>query len=129
MRSAAWIGKAGEAAVRQYLEQRGCQILAQNYRVSGGELDLIAVEGQEILFVEVKTRRVGAADSGYDAVTARKKKFLVRAAVQYCTQHVIDLQPRFDVAVVHMADGQVQEIAYLKNAFDVSDGESVGFSM
>ncbi len=120
MRKSLDIGKSGEAAVRRFLEQKGCRILAQNYRIAGGEIDLIAVEQEEILFVEVKTRRAGAMASGYDAVTQRKKMFLVRAAMQYCTEHVIDLQPRFDVAVVCMADGQVQAMDYLKNAFDLS---------
>ncbi len=114
------IGKAGETAVRAFLEQKGCRILAQNYRMTGGEIDLIAVEGDEILFVEVKTRRAGAMASGYEAITHRKKMFLIRAAMQYCTEHVIDLQPRFDVAVVCMSDGQIQELDYLKNAFDLS---------
>lgn len=125
MRKSGDIGKAGEMAVCCYLEERGCHILARNYRIQGGEIDIIAVDGEELLFVEVKSRRRGAMVSGYEAVTERKKKFLIRAAMQYCTEHVIDLQPRFDVAAVCMLKGQIQEIDYLKNAFDLSDYDSI----
>lgn len=106
--------------MRRFLEQKGCRILAQNYRVPGGEIDLIAVEGDEILFVEVKARRAGAMVSGYEAITRRKQQFLARAAMRYCTEHVIDLQPRFDAAAVCISEGQVLDIDYLENAFDLS---------
>ncbi|MBQ8688708.1 MAG: YraN family protein [Ruminococcus sp.] len=118
-------GKAGETAVCDYLGKKGCCILERNYRISGGEVDIIAAMGEEILFVEVKTRRMGAMISGCEAITERKKKLLIRAAMQYCTEHIIDLQPRFDVAAVCMSNGRVQEINYLENAFDLSDSDSI----
>ncbi len=125
MSKASECGKNGEIAVRQLLEKKGARILAQNYRIVGGEIDLIAVLGEELLFVEVKTRRIGSMISGFEAVTHRKKTFLIRAALQYCTQHVIDLQPRFDVAVVYMSGGQVSEVDYLENAFDLSGDDCI----
>ena len=111
----------GELAVRQYLIQKGCRILAENYRVKGGEIDLIAAKGEEILFVEVKTRGIRGIESGYEAVDRRKMTNIVRTAMRYCTEHNTDLQPRFDVAVVCMEDGYVADIDYIDNAFNLSD--------
>ena len=114
-------GNMGEFAVRQYLIQKGCRILAENYRVKGGEIDLIAAKGEEILFVEVKTRGIRGIESGYEAVDRRKMTNIVRTAMRYCTEHNTDLQPRFDVAVVCMEDGYVADIDYIDNAFNLSD--------
>lgn len=121
MSRASKTGQLGEAAVRQYLEAKGAKILAQNYRVAGGEIDIIAVMGDELLFVEVKTRRPGAMVSGFESITPRKQMLIMRAAMQYCSEHIIDLQPRFDAAEVYMAGGRVLDIDYLENAFDMSD--------
>ncbi len=115
------VGKQGEDAVCSYLEAKGSSILARNYRIKGGEIDIIAVQGEEILFVEVKTRKAGSMVSGFESVTKRKKCFLLRAAVKYCMEHIIDLQPRFDVVQVTMSDSGVCDIDYLENAFDMSD--------
>ncbi len=118
-------GRRGEQAVREFLESKGAAILEQNYRIYGGEIDIIAVIDDIIAFVEVKTRKPEAAVSGFEAVTPKKQKFIMRTAMQYCNEHIIDLQPRFDVAEVCMTGGRVLDIDYLENAFDMSGSDSI----
>lgn len=114
-------GNMGEHAVKQYLIKNECCILAENYRIKGGEIDLIASKGEEILFVEVKTRGIRGIETGYEAVNKRKMANIVRTAMRYCTENNTDLQPRFDVAVVCMEDGYAADIDYIENAFNLSD--------
>lgn len=121
MSKASETGKLGEAAVIQYLEKKGAEILDHNYRIAGGEIDIIAALSGELLFVEVKTRRIGSMVSGFEAVTERKKMLIMRTATHYCMEHETELQPRFDVAVVSVTDGRICDIDYLENAFDMSD--------
>lgn len=115
------VGNHGEEAVCLCLEGQGAKILERDYRIQGGEIDIIAAMGDEILFVEVKTRKAVDSLSGYEAVSERKRRLLIRTAVRYCEVNETNLQPRFDVAVVCMADGRVLDIDYLENAFDMSD--------
>ena len=80
------LGWNGEVLAARYLESRGCRILDRNWRCGGPnseELDLVAEESGEVVFVEVKTRR--GRDFGYpeEAVTAGKRERLRRAARQY----------------------------------------------
>ncbi len=121
MSRASAAGNRGEEAVSRYLEGLGAEILERNYRITGGEIDIIARLRSELLFVEVKTRKALKSVTGYESVSKRKQELLIRTAVQYCEKNETELQPRFDVAVVCMADGRVLDIEYLENAFDMSD--------
>ncbi|MCQ2416266.1 MAG: YraN family protein [Oscillospiraceae bacterium] len=114
------IGNLGEEAVCCYLQKQGAQILSRNFTVRGGEIDIIACKDDVLLFVEVKTRRTGALQSGAEAVTPRKQQLIVRTAMQYLLKHPYDYQPRFDVAEVEYSGSAVQNITYLENAFDAT---------
>jgi len=114
-------GNLGEEAVSRYLEQKGAEILCRNFTVRGGEIDIIARLEDLLLFVEVKTRRAGGAESGAMAVDMRKQKLIIRTATQYLLKFPSDLQPRFDVAAVEYSGNYVQHIEYLEGAFDASD--------
>ncbi len=113
-------GNLGEAAVCEYLVQQGAEILCRNFTVRGGEIDIVARQGEFLLFVEVKTRRPGAMVSGAAAVTAAKRQHLIHAAEQYLLRHPADLQPRFDVAEVEYSGSFVRHIEYIPFAFDAS---------
>ncbi len=115
------IGDLGEDAVCAMLERQGAEILCRNYTVRGGEIDIIAKSGEYLLFVEVKTRRPGAAVSGAAAVDAKKQRLLIRTAEQYLLKNPCDLQPRFDVAEVEYSGAFVRHMDYLAGAFDASD--------
>lgn len=113
-------GNLGEDAVCEYLRAQGAEILARNFTVRGGEIDIIAREGEYLLFVEVKTRKPGAMVSGAAAVTAAKQRHIIYAAEQYLLRNPMDLQPRFDVAEVEYSGSFVRHIEYLPFAFDAT---------
>ena len=114
------IGKLGEDSVCAYLIQRGYKIAARNYRIKGGEIDIIAENGDYIAFVEVKSRKPDSMVSGFEAVNKRKRGLIIKTAADYCCKHPNMLQPRFDVAQVIIADGKVLSIAYINNAYDTT---------
>ena len=112
-------GNRGEAIASQFLVGEGCSIVTAGYRTYHGEIDLIAEQGGEILFVEVKTRSADALDSPSAAVTEAKHLRLLRAAAQWLEENPTLLQPRFDVAEVILAPdtGDLVSVNWLKNAF------------
>lgn len=77
-------GRAGEAAAAAFLEEAGYRVLHRNYRCGrSGEIDLIAVDGDTLVFVEVKTRRSASFGTGAEAVDQRKRARLIRLARYY----------------------------------------------
>lgn len=114
------LGRFGENAVAYYLEKKGYRILKRNYRVKGGELDIIAEKDGVVAFVEVKTRTLEPLVNGLEAVTAAKKKLIIRTSEEYSRRFPHDLQPRFDVVWVTVSDKKVVGFRYVENAFDAS---------
>ena len=113
-------GNIGESLTAYYLERSGYKILRRNYTVKGGEIDIIAEKDGVIAFVEVKTRTPDYISGGFEAVTNRKKRLIVKTAEQYSLKHPHELQPRFD-AVEIITDGKrVTGFNYVENAFDGS---------
>lgn len=113
-------GKLGEDFVCMHLASQGYTIVCRNYRIKGGEIDIIASDGEYLAFVEVKSRRPGSLVSGFDAVNQRKKGLIIKTASDYCCKHPADLQPRFDIAQVTISGTRVLGIDYIKNAFDTT---------
>ena len=113
-------GNLGEDAVCAWLERQGAEILCRNFTIRGGEIDIIAQQGEWLLFVEVKTRRPGAMQSGAAAVDLKKQQHIIRAAERYLLEHPLDLQPRFDVAEVEYSGAFVRHIEYIEHAFDAT---------
>ena len=113
-------GRLGEEAVCAYLEQRGYSISARNYRIKGGEIDIIAENGDYIAFVEVKSRKPDSLVTGFEAVNKRKRGLIIRTAADYWTKHRSILQPRCDVAQVIIDSGSVRSIDYIENAYDTT---------
>ena len=105
-------GREEEAA--GYLEQQGYQVLTRNYYIRGGEIDLIAEDGEYLVFVEVKYRSSRKAGDPAEAVTPEKQKRIIRAARVYMMKEHIrpDRPVRFDV--VSILDG---EIRLIRDAF------------
>lgn len=111
-------GKFGEDAVCGYLTERGYVILKRNYRIRGGEIDIIARKDGYIAFVEVKTRSIDSISSGFDAIDTNKIQAVVRTAENYLNKYPSDLQPRFDAAQVVVKGGKVADIQYITDAFE-----------
>lgn len=115
------LGEFGEKVAAFYLEKKGYKILKRNFRIKGGEIDIIAEKDGIIAFVEVKTRTPDFIESGFDAVTLRKKRLIIRASQIYSVKFPHELQPRFDVVQI-IADGRkIVGFNYIENAFDASD--------
>ena len=97
----ATLGRQGEDLVARYLESRGCRIVARNWRIKGGEIDLVADTGDEIVFVEVKTRRGNGYGYPEEAVTYAKRRRLRFAAMAFMDRHGLQHRRfRIDVASV-----------------------------
>ena len=115
-------GRAGEDAVCDYLEEKGCKILARNYRKKGGEIDIIAQDGDTAVFIEVKTRKYGAMDSGTSAMTKAKMRRIINPSEEYMYEHKeLDLYRRFDTAYVTVTPEKyprVLDIEYYKADFN-----------
>ena len=113
-------GKLGEDSVCSYLIERGYTITARNYRIKGGEIDIIAENGDFLAFVEVKARKPDSLVSGFEAVNKRKRGLIIKTAADYCCKHPSMLQPRFDVAQVIIDGDKVLSIDYIFNAYDTT---------
>jgi putative endonuclease len=118
------LGRAGETAAARYLEGRGLVILERNLRSRLGEIDLLARDGQTLVFVEVKARRGPAGDPPEAAVDARKRARLSRLAVGYLAARRPDERScRFDVVGVSFDEtGEITGTRHIRNAFDFVGG-------
>jgi putative endonuclease len=81
------LGRLGERIAATYLETRGMQIVARNWRCRHGEIDLVATDGRDTVFVEVKTRRTHAFGHPFEAITAQKLGRLRKLAAVWCAEH------------------------------------------
>ena len=117
-RKALAFGKMGEEMAARYLEDQGYIIVERNYRKGHLEIDLIALDEDEIVVVEVKTRSHDVILDPEDAVGHKKRLALIRLANQYARSHGRTENIRLDiVAIVSNADNT--EIKHIKNAFNV----------
>ena len=113
------LGERGERAAARYLKRRGYKILSRGDRLVPGELDLVALDRNTVVFVEVKTRR--SADAGHPAetVTPAKQRRLTRLAVTFLKRHgLLEYAARFDVIAVTWPEGRPPTIEHFPNAFD-----------
>jgi putative endonuclease len=107
----------GEELAARHLESRGYTIVARNYRCAHGEIDLIAAQGEYLVFVEVKTRRGRTDYHPLLAVNARKMEKLRTLGSLYLAEHPeLELQPRFDVIAVVLRAPR-PEVEHIENAF------------
>ncbi len=112
------LGPRGEKIAARFLKKLGYKIVSRNYESSAGEIDLIALDGDSIVFVEVKSR---SSRSGADPETAvgwRKQQQLSRVAKYYLSSKNLSNRPcRFDVIGVLIQDGCDPDIEHFVNAF------------
>ncbi len=97
------LGAMGEAAAADWLRKKKWKILAMNYRCPYGELDIIAKDGAELVFVEVKLRRTGGYAPAAEYVTRDKQRKLRLAAESWLMENDLEDPPcRFDVVEVYL---------------------------
>lgn len=117
------LGTVGEELAARYLEQRGYDVVERNYRCPEGEADLVAYdpEGDEVVLVEVKTRRTARAGGDVfpeEAVSVEKQRRYRRIAYHYMAERYPVPSVRFDVIAVILRPANVGEIRHLCGAFD-----------
>ena len=115
-------GRIGERLARWRLRLMGYRIVETNCRLPGGELDIVAKDGDTLVFVEVKTAATGKYGKPEEWVDARKQKRLGRLATAYLArQGNMDVPARFDVVAVSLT-GRIPRIKVIRNAFELEGG-------
>ncbi len=113
------LGDFGERVAAAHLEAKGYRIIGRNYRVAEAEADLVARDGDTVVFVEVRTRRGGAAGMAALSINRRKAAKVLLAARWYAEQHpeYAVLPMRIDAVTVEMArDGKVLRVEHIEDA-------------
>lgn len=113
-------GNAAEALARQHLEQQGLRLLAQNWRCRLGELDLVMLDADTVVFVEVRYRRHSAWGGAVESVDARKREKLSHAAQHFLQQESRWAKHpcRFDVIAINADSQAPAQLNWIQNAFD-----------
>ncbi len=115
------LGRWGEERAVEFLKAEGYRILERNYRNKIGEIDIVASDGKDICFIEVKTRRSLVYGQPYEAVTCHKQMKIARVAFVYLKHRcgAVDVNARFDViSIVRDGSGRAR-IEHILNAFDL----------
>jgi putative endonuclease len=110
------IGMQGEALAKAHCEQLGYEIMEENYRFGRHEIDLIALDGSLLIFIEVKTR--SSTKYGYpeEAVSDAKIASIKTAAEEYMYQLSYEKEIRFDIISIILQNGNI-ELEHIKDAF------------
>jgi putative endonuclease len=118
------LGNAGEKYAVKILKAEHCRVLCRNYRCSAGEIDIVARDGETLVFVEVKTRRghLQSGESPGDNLSSRQKKRIIRASRYYLSE--IDSPSclcRYDLIEVIAGRSGPKSIRHWRSAFSPSD--------
>lgn len=112
------LGSEGENLAIRYLKKQGYAIIARNFSTRLGEIDIIAQDGETIVFVEVKTRTNDAFGAPFESINASKRKKLANVAALYLKSQKREAPARFDiVSIVRHPSGDTL-IEHLKDAFE-----------
>ena len=113
------LGNEGERYAAKYIKKLGYKIISRQFRNRFGEIDLIAADGNMLVFIEVKTRRSDQKGTPEEAVTGRKQEQIRKVAISYLKQKQLEGTPfRFDVISVLWPDSAPSpEIRHFQNAF------------
>ena len=117
------LGKRGEREAERFLLRLGMIIVARSYEDRAGEIDLIAIDDETVVFVEVKTRTSASAGDGFEAVDEVKQKKIARTAMGFLKRYkLLDRSCRFDVISIRWPEKEVSpSISHYKNAFESPD--------
>lgn len=116
------LGVRGERAAARYLKRQGYIIVGRGVRDRIGEIDLVAVDGKTLVFVEVKTRASHEQGHPAEAVDKDKQRQLTRVALGYLRRHdLLEYRARFDVVAITWPPGQKKpDIQHIQNAFEAA---------
>ena len=117
------LGRRGEELACKFLKKAGYKILELNYRGRLGEIDLVAEDGDCLVFVEVKTRSSLACGHPLESIDSRKQHQLIKVAREYLAEQGAEERVcRFDAVSVLQANEQEPQIELIKNAFELDGG-------
>ncbi|PFG19313.1 YraN family protein [Serinibacter salmoneus] len=109
------VGRAGEQLAAQWVVDQGWELLARNWRVARGEIDLIAREGDTVVAIEVKTRTSATFGGALAAVTPPKVARLRRLFGHWLAEQTVRTgEVRIDVIAVTLAPGRIPEVTHLR---------------
>lgn len=110
-------GRNGEDIACKFLIEKGYSILGRNFVYRGLEVDIIAQDKNEIVFVEVKERATNDFGEPYKAVNRRKQQYIIKVANYYVQKFKITLEARFDIISIVMNNENTPEIEHIPHAF------------
>ena len=121
------LGKLGESIAAQKLDAQGYRIRDRNWRTTEGEIDIIAEEGDTIVFVEVKARRSRQFGLPEEAITKKKRQSLIKAALTYLdTNDLQEANWRFDfVEIEWSTEGELIRFEHLVDVIEAGPGEFI----
>ncbi|OPY58193.1 MAG: hypothetical protein A4E55_01088 [Pelotomaculum sp. PtaU1.Bin035] len=113
------LGRQGEETAAQYLEKNGYSILCKNYRCRFGEIDVVAMDGDILVFVEVRSNSGDQFGLAEESITGRKQGKLRKLAWQYLKKAgKTNCECRFDViAILFDGESKVKRLEHIENAF------------
>nr|DAL06058.1 MAG TPA: UPF0102 protein [Caudoviricetes sp.] len=110
------LGRIGENIIADYITKLGYKVVERNFECNQGEIDIIAKDKEELVFIEVKTRTDISYGEASEAVTNTKKRHLINSIKYYIYKQKLENQPiRIDVAEVYINKGKVK-VNYIKQA-------------
>jgi putative endonuclease len=111
------VGRGGEEEAARFLTQKGYRILERNFRAERGEIDLVAIDGNSLVFIEVKTKAKDGFGEPEDWVSPKKQRQIGKVAMAYLQKHGLeDADCRFDVIAITHA-GTEKRIHHIEDAF------------
>ncbi len=123
--TAADIGKAGEEFAKLILERKGYKYITSNYYTRYGEIDLIAIDDNTIVFLEVKTRKMSTSTPAIFSVTPSKQKKIIKSAYKYLSDigYNYEMNFRFDVVSIYyeVKDELLFTYDYIENSFQIDE--------
>lgn len=119
--SRATVGKRGEDIAEAFLKGRKYRIIERNFSCQSGEIDIIAREGDTLVFVEVKTRNSLQYGVPQLAVTPFKQRQISKAALTWLAKKKLDdAESRFDVVAILLREHDLPSIEHIRNAFELA---------
>jgi putative endonuclease len=113
------LGELGEKLALKKIKRLGYKCILKNYRCPLGEIDIIAKDGDCLVFIEIKTRKGSSIGYAKEAVDKRKRHQISKVALAYMKANdCMDIKSRFDVIAINIREGK-EEIEIIRNAFDL----------
>ncbi|MFE8072781.1 YraN family protein [Marinobacteraceae bacterium S3BR75-40.1] len=112
-------GATEERLAERYLRRQGLKTIARNFTCRGGEIDLVCLHRDEIVFVEVRFRGPRSLVSSEESITPTKRRRIIKAARYYLAQHSLyDKACRFDVLAINQRSSFRRDINWITHAFE-----------